>query len=263
MTSTVNPDLPNELILQVIDHTVPSFLEINIVVADDDRATVAVKNLLNQTNLEALPQIIATNSSEWRSTVALLNLNHDFRLIARESTIEFSSTLNIRFKNVRQRSSAVKTVPDTILKKFKRFTVDIPMVVDYNTRNDLIGSVILAYTFNGQEWVCEFHDALWIFPDEGERSEWCFADLKNKCDHGDHFPDWSQAVFRRVRSGLPRDLLTSKLSSKWLSRFRKHVTEKAPSSVHGLHDLRFGMPRGFQLPSRGTGVRRTPVPYTM
>ncbi|EGP85943.1 unnamed protein product [Zymoseptoria tritici ST99CH_1A5] len=249
MTSTVNPILPNELILRVFDHTVPSALEIDVVVADDDRMKDAVANFLHQTNIEVLPQIAITNSSEWRSTRALLNLNFEIAsLTGRRSTIEWPSTLNVGFDNVVQRSSVTNSAPDMVLAKFKLFTATIPIVIRYGRhgRRTLIGKLVLKYERSGQGWTHQADDAAWISITGGEsEARFSAAGLAASGREG-VLARSTNVLANGINHGLPNDLPNSSLSLVWLSRFRKHVEERISLASRRVAGSDF-VPRGFNL----------------
>ncbi|KJX94302.1 hypothetical protein TI39_contig4202g00060 [Zymoseptoria brevis] len=241
--------LPNELILQVFDHTVPSSLNIDFVVADGDRMKDAVANFLHQTNIEVLPQIAVTNSSEWRCTRALLNLNFEIAsLTGRRSNIEWPSTLNIRFDNVVQRLSVADSVSSVVLAKFKHFRATIPIVIRYGRhgRRTLIGKPILKYKRSGKVWTHQEDDAAWISITGGE-SEARFSAAGLAASEREGVLARSTYVLANgITHELPDDLLNSSLRLIWLSRFRKHVEESNSLASRRVPGSDF-VPREFNL----------------
>ncbi|KJX94340.1 hypothetical protein TI39_contig4202g00059 [Zymoseptoria brevis] len=110
------PNLPDDLLLDILDCSLPETLKIAFSYGGAQQTTLA---------------IVGTNVSEWRATRGLLDLTPQMaELTGRNSLSKFSAsqtTLDLYFKNHANPAASQCSIPDSILGKFSRIRINMPL----------------------------------------------------------------------------------------------------------------------------------------
>ncbi|SMQ52905.1 unnamed protein product [Zymoseptoria tritici ST99CH_3D7] len=221
----VIPVLPKELLLDVFYHSVSASLDLTISLAH---------------MFELRPRIVATNTSDWRSTRALLNLDLDFSaLVGKESYVEFPSTLNVTFDNSLEHATSKDAVSNIILAKFKNLNINIPICMTEIGREDTIyGTLRMPYIWNGWEWMIQRRGFAWI-SSQGQP---------------DDVPLFIKLMAHQIGDHLRDSLLTRTLDSVWLVRYRKDL-DKAMRTLNYIWNPRWELPFEWNVEPLEDGIR--------
>lgn len=132
--------MPDELILQIIEDSIPPFLEIDLTALKASATTTG-------------PQIAATNIADWRATRALLRLTPQLALLTGASTGRyFQSTLNISLTNSTFIPAERTLVPDSILQRFPILNFSLPLSLLSPSGDRIFSTLTLVYISDGTDW---------------------------------------------------------------------------------------------------------------
>lgn len=189
--------LPNEIILQVLDHSLRETLQL-----------VVTSTLPFGSNLS----VTCINRPEWRSVSSLMSLTpqiHD--LTGKSSKIDFPSTLHIHFSDPAAPAVPNNPVTNSILKKFKHLTISLRIAMQSSERHPMarrpaaMGNLTMHYTYTAGKWSLSRDDTTWT------------SDLVHE-----QFPlRWMQNLAQDIDIRVCRDLRSERVSGEWIARWRR------------------------------------------
>ncbi|SMY26540.1 unnamed protein product [Zymoseptoria tritici ST99CH_1A5] len=223
------PALPNELLLEIINHSVPPTLDV-LIVADHIQMREDLRTGLGHNYPPTPPDLAVANIAEWRSTRGLLNLDRSMScLTGRKSKANLPSTMRIRFKNSTRHPGAKESISDIILAKFERLTIEIPALITYDTWDMQVGYLILNYKYEQQGWNCDVNGAVWHSVDDGVLDDYA----SSAATHVD-LSNITRILAQRIDTRLPESMRTSKVSTTWLRKYRAHVVRRFREVPKGM-----------------------------
>jgi hypothetical protein len=145
--------LPDEILLQILRAGIPAKL-----------------NLIfnNRARFGRFGQLTMTNKQEWRSTMALLNLTPQLRLLTGpRSSILFPSALHMHLDNSAKGKSPRTPIPDSFLSKFSTLHISFTLCLEHRRRDRYLTTIRMSFrnvkesrrwTYTGSTWFSSLED---------------------------------------------------------------------------------------------------------